>query len=226
MFRYVSSLLPCLTLASGCVSTVNIDAEDKTRFSSLAASVPLAGEDNLRLRLQATRVDGSFDQRLEDDELIRIDGTSFTGPDRVDGDIDLAYYSVAFGGSNKARNNTAGGVRTESYFGIAQTRFDLDIENDTRRLELDDDTVELYLQYAAFAAISEKVDFGFSWALTLGRNFSGISEIDLLLEFEAAEHILITGGYRWFDYQFDSNDEDSNLEVDFHGPFLGIRVPF
>lgn len=226
MYRHLPSLLPCLALVNACVSTVNIDAEDETRFSSLAASLPIRGEDQLRLRFKATRVDGGFDQRLDGDERIRLDGSSLSGPSEVDGSIDLAYYSIAIGGGRNAGRNSAAGFRTETYFGIAQTRFDLELENDTGRLELNDDTVELYLQYAAFAAISESVDFGFSWAFSLGRDFSGISEIDLLLEIEATEHLLITGGYRWFDYQYDSDDENSNLEVDFRGPFLGIQIPF
>jgi len=216
------SLLPCLGLASACVNTVNIDAEDKTRFSSLAASLPIQGQDNLRLRVKATRVDGSFDQRLDVDKLIRIDNSSFTGPDEVSGELDLTYYSVALGGANRATNQ----FRTETYIGIAQTRFDLNLDNGSSQLRLDDNTVELYLQYAIYAPISESLDFGFSWAVSLGRESSGISEIDLLLEFDAAEHLQITGGYRWFDYQYGTDAEDSNLEVDFEGPFLGIRIPF
>ena len=223
MFRYLPCLLPCLTLASGCVSTVNIDAEDTTRFSNLSASVPINGDENTRLRFRATRVDGSFDQDLEFGERIRLEDSAINGPALVDGELDLAYYSVAIGGG---RNFGREGFRTETYFGISQTRFDLELESADRRLQAEDDTVEFYMQWAAIAPINESLDFGFSWALSVGREFSGISEIDLFLEYGLAEHLAVTGGYRWFEYQYDSDDYDSNLEVDFRGPFLGIRVPF
>jgi hypothetical protein len=226
MIRHLSSLLPGVILASGCVSTVNIDAEDTSQFSNLGASIPLNGDDNTRLRFKATRVDGSFDQRLDAGERIHLEDSTFDGPDLVDGDLELTYYSIAIGGGKGFDSAGAGGLRTETYFGISQTRFDLEMESGNRRLQADDDTVEFYMQWAAIAPINDSLDFGFSWALSVGREFSGISEIDLMLEFDVAEHLSITGGYRWFEYQYDSGGDDSNLEVDFRGPFLGIRVPF
>lgn len=226
MIRNLASLLPCLTLAGGCVSTVNIDAEDTTRFSDFSASLPVNGDLNNRLRFKATRVDGSFDQRLDPDERIRLEDSTFNGPDLVDGDLELTYYSVAIGGGRNYPNTGRGGLRTETYLGISQTSFDLEMQSGNRRLQADDDTVEFYMQWAAIAAINETLDFGFSWALSVGREFSGISEIDLMLEYDVTEHLSITGGYRWFRYEFDSDLDDSNIEVDFRGPFLGIQVPF
>ncbi|MGD2171257.1 MAG: hypothetical protein PVJ78_07090 [Gammaproteobacteria bacterium] len=220
MNRLLVALLPGLALVSSCATNVDIDADDRTQFTSLQTSFPL--QDDLRLRLQATRVDGSFSQQLDYTEYIRLDDSSFSGPDEVEGDIELTYYSVAIGG------NRAGGdsFRTETYYGISQTHFDLNLGNDTERLEASDESVEFYLQFATYAAISESADFGFRWALSLGRELSGISEIDLLLEYELAEHLQLTGGYRWFEYNYDPGNEDSNIVVDFNGPFLGIQVPF
>jgi hypothetical protein len=214
-----------MMLASGCVSTVDIDAEDETRFSSLAASIPLQSDDDTRLRFQATRVDGSFDQRLDADERIHLDDSTIYGPQVVDGDLDLAYYSIAIGGGKHYGSGT-GGLRTETYLGISQTRFDLELASTGQRLQAEDDTIEFYVQWAAIAPINDSLDFGFSWALSLGEKFSGISEIDLLLSFDVAEHLTVTGGYRWFEYEYEEDDGDSNLEVDFRGPFLGITVPF
>ena len=221
MKHYLLGLLPGVTLISSCATNVDIDADDTTQFTTLETSFPLE-DDRLRLRLQATRVDGSFSQQLDYGEYVRLDDASVSGPDELDGDLDLNYYSIAIGGIQGSGDS----FRTETYYGISQTNFDLNVGNDTRRFEVSDETVEFYLQFGIYAAISESADFGFSWALSLGRELSGISEINLLLEYEVAEHLKLTGGYRWFEYNYDSGNEDSNIVVDFKGPFLGLQVPF
>jgi hypothetical protein len=215
-----------MTLASGCAGTVNIDAEDTTGFSDLSASMPLAGDAGTRLRFKATRVDGSFDQRLDAGEHIHLENFTFDGPDLVDGELELTYYSIAIGGGRNYGYSGSEGPRTETYLGISQTSFDLEMESGNRRLQADEDTIEFYAQWLAIAPINDSLDFGFSWALSLGRDFSGISEIELMLEYDAAEHLSITGGYRWFEYNYDSDESDSNIQVDFRGPFIGIRIPF
>ena len=100
----------------------------------------------------------------------------------------------------------------------------MELESAGTRLDSSDGTTELYLQYGISHVLSEKMDFGLSGAFSLGEDISGMSEIDLKLDYALGKNLRITGAYRWFSYRFESADEDSDIEVDFHGPMLGFNL--
>jgi hypothetical protein len=212
------------TLGSACVSTVSVDVEDSVEFPNLEVSIPVGGDAAQRVRVRASRAQGEFRQSLDSDERIFIDNTQISGEAEVEGELELEYYSVAIGRDGRLENS--GGLRTSLYLGIAQTRFDLSLAEGQRKLETSDDTVELYMQVGFFAEIAKSLDFGLTWAASVGRDFSGINEIDLLLEYRLTENLILSGGYRWFTYEYGLADDDSNIEVDFRGPVLGLNLPF
>lgn len=212
------------TLASGCVSTVSIDAEDEVNFPNIDLSFPVGDNAANRVRIRASRAQGEFDQSIDGSERIRVGGADIFGSAEVDGELDLEYYSVAIGRDD--RFETSEGLRSSMYLGISQTRFDLSVSSGPRRLSTHDDTTEFYFQYGFYAEVAKSLDLGLTWAASLGREFSGINEIDLLLEYQLGEHLRLSGGYRWFTYEYGLGDDDSNLEVDFRGPVLGLHLPF
>lgn len=209
-------------LLCGCVSTVTIDVDETSSFSQLEASIPISADKRTRLRLRGARVDGEDSQTLEFDERITAGSSSIFGPAEVDVELDLSYYSIAIGNESDPGDS----LKSSMYLGISQTRFDLTISGDNNRLRSSDDTTEAYLQFGLAAAVTGSLDLGFSAAFSLGRNLSGVSEFDLKLDYRLAENLVLTGGYRWFEYQYGLGDDDSNLEVNFRGPFLGVYLPF
>lgn len=211
-------------LAAGCVSTVSIDAEDEVSFQNLEISIPAGESSDTRLRLRASRARGDFSQSLDFDETIRVDDTSIRGPAEVDGELDLDYYSVAIG--RDGRFVESGGPWTSMYLGISQTDFDLTVSSGQQQARTRDDTIELYLQLGVHARLAKSLGVGLTWASSFGREFSGISEIDLLLEYQLGRNLRLNGGYRWLTYEYGLGDDESNLEVDFRGPVLGLHVPF
>lgn len=213
-------------LCFACVNVVSIEIDDKVNFADLEASLPLAESSDTRFRIRATRVGGSFDQSLDSDELIRIDNSRISGPAELSGDIDLTYLSFAIGQDGRTSAPVPGSARPFYFFGIAQTQWDLDASGGGKQLDASDETTELYLQYGFFYTIGKSLEAGFSWAASLGDDASGISEIDLKLNFQPHRHLALTAGYRWFDYEYGIGDEDSHIDVDFRGPVIGLSLPF
>ena len=86
--------------------------------------------------------------------------------------------------------------------------------------------IEAYLQYGYSHNLNESVNIGFTRAGSVGRHFTGISEIDLKLDYAFYKQMRISGGYRWFTYNYDRDAEDSDIKVEFKGPFIGLNLPF
>ncbi|MDC1286611.1 hypothetical protein N8198_01870 [Gammaproteobacteria bacterium] len=219
-------LLLTTQLTAACVNIVSIDAEDSVEFANIEASAPLSDDDDKRIRFRGASTTGEFSQFVAGDKRIEIDDERLGGPVDVDGEIDLDYFSIAIGWDRFHNGASPGTLRSSYYFGLAQTNFDLALEGAGKRLRASDDTVELYFQVGLHHAHSASLDIGFSWAVSLGRELSGISEIDLQVEYEFYRQLRLSGGYRWFEYSYGLGDDESHLEVDFRGPFLGLNLPF
>ena len=213
--------ITCSALLGGCVSTISIDIDDSSSFTQLQGSVPLDDDGQTRLRLRWAEVGGDGSQSLDFGEQIEVLTESISGPTEVEVELDLSYSSLAVG-SESAPHET---LRSSIYVGIAQTRFDLALSADGKRLRNSDDAIEVYFQFGFAAAVAESADLGFSGAFSLDRELSGISEIDLRLDYRLAANLVLSGGYRWFQYQYGIGDDDSNIEASFRGPFLGVYLP-
>ena len=219
-------LLLAAPFTIACVNVVSIDAEDSVKFANIEVSMPIAAADAMRIRFRGAGTNGEFSQNLDPDKRIEVDGNRIGGPAGVEGEIDLNYYSIAVGRDRHRLGTSSGALHSSYYFGLAQTNFALTLEGRGERFRTSDDTVELYLQYGIYHALSDSLDIGFSWAISLGRELSGISEIDLKMEYELYRQLRINGGYRWFNYSYSRGDYESNLEVDFRGPSIGLNLPF
>ena len=66
----------------------------------------------------------------------------------------------------------------------------------------------------------------FTWAASLGRELSGINEIDFRLDYQLSEQFKLSGGYRWLNYEYGLEEDESNIEVELRGPFIGLYLPF
>ena len=225
MFR-LSLLLLAFCATSACTSVVDIEIDDNVSFSNLETSFPLTQEDNPRIRFRGARVSGDLDQSLDLDDRIGIGGDFVKGPAEVSGDIELNYFSVAIGGGDIYLEPSLGPFRISLYLGLAFTDFDLRVQNASREFNKSDQSTEAYLQYGLYHTLNESVDVGFTWAASVGRHLSGISEIDLKLDYEFYKQMRVSGGYRWFNYTYNNEVDDSDIQVEFDGPFIGLNLPF
>ena len=226
---FLSALrVPTLVLALGanaaCVSdsVVDIDAKDSVRFANFEVSIPLDDGAATRLRLRGSNANGEFDQSLDADERIEIGDTRIRGPAVVEGDVDLSYFSLAIGWNPSASGSLSADFRQYFYLGVARTDFELALKSDGKRYRDSDRTTELYLQYGLQHAVSESLAIGFDWAVSLTPELSGINEIDLTLDYRLTRQVFVFGGYRWLDYVYAEADLDSEIRVDFCGPFIGL----
>ncbi len=225
MFRHAFLIL-IIPMTGACVSVVSIDIDDSVSFRNIEASFPLSDGNPGRIRIRGSDVNGELNQFVDSSERIQIDDTIIFGPTDVGGEINLTYFSIAYSWDKIDGELYPGAVRTSFYIGLARTYFDLIVENAGTAFQTDDDTTELYLQYGLYNAVSNSLEIGLTWALSIGRDLSGINEIDLKLDYEFFKQLKITGGYRWFDYAYGLKEGESNIEVDFRGPFIGLNMPF
>lgn len=217
-------LVATLAFASACVNVVSIDADDRTRFAHLELSAPLGDDEQWRVQLRASSSDGEFDQSLDSGDRIEIGDNSIGGPATVAGKLDLVYYSIAIGTSTPGWELRADDSRFVYYLGIAMTEFDLEMSDGTARFGERDGTTELFGRWAIDIAANDVANFGFSWAASFGPDLSGINEVDLKFAYELASPLRVAGGYRWLEYNYAEKDDESHIEVDFHGPYFALEL--
>jgi hypothetical protein len=215
-----------LLIATGCSTTVDIDARDEVNFANLEASIPLKDDGTLRLRLRGASASGDFDQSLEGDERVVVDGKRIRGPAELDGNVDIDYYSLALGWDRKYADAGGGHWRPAYYVGIQQTEFDLALESANKRIDDSDSTTTIYFQFLLDYAVTDALDIGFNVAAGADGDESFSTELDLRLEYAFYRQLRVVGGYRWYEYYFESEPAESDLEVDFRGPFLGLNLAF
>ncbi len=225
---YLRGLAAAVALLSisACANLTDIEIDDEVTFTNLEVSAPFGENTETRVRFRATAVEGDLDQRLDQDDTVQIDGDAIDGPTVIDGSIDLRYLSLAFGGSEIAMGDPNGSTRASLYLGLAHTRFDLQVNDAGGSLKQDDDTFEVYAMFGLHHALTQNWELGLGWAASIGGDLSGINELDLNLDYRVARNFALSGGYRWFTYEYDGDGFDSDVEVDFHGPFLGARLLF
>ena len=207
-----------------CVNVVSVDVEDDVSFVDFEASAPLDDSGATRIRVRSTQVDGDFDQTLDAGEAILVDNNILFGPTEVTGEMDINYWSLAIGQDDRSQAGVAGTMRPVYYFGVSQTRWDLDVNRAARGFSTSDETTEIYFQYGFLYTFRPSLELGFSWATSIGQDVSGINEIDLKMNYAPLENLGVTAGYRWFDYEYGLGAEESHLEVDFRGPYLGLSL--
>ena len=228
MIRFSLFLLVIPMICIGC-NVRNIDVDDNVSFSNLEASLLLTENDHLRIRMRGSKASGEYSQTVSAGDLIRIENTPIFGPVEINGTTDVTYFSLAIGREFTGGEFGSKETRIINYIGVAQTNLDFTLRDAGTTYRVDDSTTELYLQYGLAYAISDSVELGFTLATSSDFDGSGMNELDLNLHYKLLKQLRITGGYRWFEYSYGAKQEDSNdseISVDFTGPFIGLDFPF
>lgn len=207
----------------------DIDAEDSVSFSNLEASLPIPEYEHLRIRMRGSKASGAFNQSVPAGDLIRIENTRFFGPVDFSGTTDVTYFSIAIGSDYTRGEYLSGDLRGFNYIGIAQTNLDSTLLITGTTYQVDDITTEFYLQSGLAYSVSKSMEFGLTLAYSANSDTSGVTEVDLKLDYELLKQLRITAGYRWFEYRYKErpvDSDDSDIIVDFAGPFVGLNIPF
>jgi hypothetical protein len=222
-------------LLSACTGNViDIHSKDSSTFVTLETSMPVSKGDAIRVKLRTSQVDGSYTQTIPGGKMIVIDGEQIHGEADISGATELSYTSVSFGGFVsfadgdllKSADKGAKVPRASFYIGLAQTDMDVSLLYENQLYVFLDKTIELYLQIGAAYPLTPFLDAGIFYAMSTGADLTGISELDLKLDYALHKHLHLTAGYRWFEYNYLLEEQDSSIQVNFRGPFIGLNIPF
>ena len=227
IIRYLAYLMPVILLGSCSSNVINIDAKDSATFTTLETSIPLSRDDKVRIKLRASQVNGDYSQTVPVGKRIIIDNVDIQGPADVSGTMDLTYGSVSIGGDDIFDGGDAlqRKLRTSVFLGVSQTVMDLTLVHEGTTYTTNDRTTELYMQGGMSYGITPSFHAGATYAMSIGPDLTGISEGDLKLDYSLFKHLQIMGGYRWLEYHYLVEEEDSTIKVDFRGPFIGLYIP-
>lgn len=218
-----------LLLINGCASNViSIDTNDTVTFSTLETSIPLSKQRGDRIKLRGSRASGDYSQSVPDGKMIIIEDTQIHGPTDVSGTTDLTYASISYGTDNILSSNQTGSEKLSfsAYFGVSQTNMDVSLLHEGTTYYTRDRTTEMYFQLGGAYAITPVFNGGLTWASSVGTDFTGINEVDLRFGYELFSHLEVIGGYRWLEYNYLVEEDDSVIRVKFRGPFIGLYIPF
>lgn len=235
MYKIRLHVLRCMTyflfvlLLAACTSNViSIDSKDSATFTMLETSIPLSKQRNDQIKLRVSRVSGDYNQAVPDGKLILIEDNQIWGPTDINGTTDLTYVSISYGTDELFLGDDIleGKLRSSVHLGLAQTDMDLTLVHQDTTYRISDKSAEFYMQAGLSYAITPSFHGGASYALSIGPDLTGISEFDLKIDFALFKHLQIVGGYRWFEYNYLVEEDDSNIRVEFRGPFVGLNIPF
>ena len=227
ILRWLLCIQAVMLLNACADNVISIESEDSVTFTTLETSFPVNSQGNLKVKLRGSRTSGDYSQTVPDGKMILIEGVQIRGPTGVNGSTDLAYASASIGTDDMF--DTPGmesKLRGLMYVGVAQTNMDLTLIHEGTTYQNNDRTTELYMQVGMNYEISPSLYGGGTWAFSLGPDFTGISEIDLKLEYALFKHLEVMGGYRWLKYNYYVEEDESIIHINFRGPFIGLSVPF
>jgi hypothetical protein len=227
ILRWLLYMLAVMLLNACADNVISIESEDSVTFTTIETSFPVNSQETLKLRLRGSRTSGDYTQSVPDGKMILIEDVQIRGPTEVNGTTDLSYASVSIGSDDIFNTPAAESKwRGLAFFGVAQTNMDLTLIHEGTTYTSNDRTTELYMQLGADYEMAPSLYGGGTWAFSLGPDLTGISEIDLKLNYALFEHLEVMGGYRWLKYNYYVEEDESIIHVNFKGPFIGINVPF
>lgn len=227
IFRWLLFMLAVMLLNACTDNVVSIESEDSVTFTTLETSFPVNRQETLKIKLRGSRTSGEYNQTVPDGKMILIEDVQIRGPTEVNGSTDLTYVSASIGTDDMFNiPGMESKFRGLIYFGVAQTNMDLTLIHEGTTYTTNDRTTELYMQVGMDYEIAPSLYGGGTWAFSIGPDLTGISEIDLKLNYAVFKHLEVMGGYRWLKYNYYVEEDESIIHVNFKGPFIGINVPF
>jgi hypothetical protein len=226
ILRLIVLTTPLIQLAA-CSSTnvINLEGSDSTRFKDFQTSFRVSSEDETqRIKLRISETKGEFTQDIAEGKIVEFEDFNLVGPDQVQSKADLTMWSISYGRIDQ--------VLREKFFmsafaGISRTNFEIDMESASGlSTGVRNRSFEAYVDLSIYREVLPYLTAGLAAAFSRNLTLSGITEWEAFFGFIPYKHIHIIGGYRWFKYDYFTEDFDSGIIVELNGPFIKLDIPF
>ncbi len=226
ILRLIALITPLLHLVA-CSSTnvINIEGSDTTRFKDFQTSFRVTSEDETqRVKLRISETKGEFGQDIPEGKIVEFEDFNLVGPDQVQAKTDLTMWSISYGRIDH--------VLREKFFmsafgGISRTNFEVDMESASGlSTGVRKRSFEAYVDLSIYREVLPYLTAGLGAAFSRNLTLSGVTEWEAFFGFIPYKHIHIIGGYRWFKYDYFTEDFDSGIIVELNGPFIKLDLPF
>jgi len=233
MKRHCSRSYGILLLAFGlahlaaCSSTnvINLEGSDTTRFKDLQTSFHVSKVDETkRLKIRISETTGEFSQEIADGKIVEFEDFNLVGPDQVQSKTDLTMASISYGRIDQV-------IREKFYMsafaGISRTNFEIDMESASgKSTGVRNRSFEVYVDLGIYREVLPYLNAGLAAAFSRNLTLSGITEWEVFFGFLPFKQAQIIGGYRWFKYDYFTEDYDSGIIVELNGPFVKLDLSF
>jgi hypothetical protein len=224
--RIIMLVAPLITLTA-CSSTnvINLEGSDSTRFKDFQTSFHVSSEDETqRVKLRLSETKGEFSQDIADGKIVEFEDFNLVGPDQVESKADLTMASISYGRIDQALREK---FYLSAFAGISRTNFEIDMESASGLITgVRNRSFEVYVDLSIYGEVLPYLSAGLAAAFSRNLTLSGITEWEAFLGFIPYKHIQIIGGYRWFKYDYFTEDFDSGIIIELNGPFIRFYFPF
>ncbi|MFQ5655087.1 MAG: hypothetical protein ACE5GW_10195, partial [Planctomycetota bacterium] len=156
-------------------------------------------------------------------EAIRFQGTSFSGPGRVSADYELAVWSL----SMRSGYMFAQAIALEGITGASFVSREMELESGVRSERDSDIFIGPLIGIAASVRASSWLSFEARTTQMLATAppmSLGTTEIGA--EMIPSPNLAVFAGWRWWEYEEEGLNINSDIELQMSGPTLGLRVRF
>jgi len=214
-------------MLTACSSTnvINLEGSDSTRFKDFQTSFHVSSEDESeRIKLRVTETQGEFGQDIPDGKIVEFEDFFLVGPDQVQSKADFTMASISYGRIDQALREK---FFMSAFAGVSRTNFDIDMQSASGlTTSVRNRSFEVYVDLGIYREVLPYLNAGLAAAFSRNLTLSGVTEWQVFLGFVPFKNLEIIGGYRWFKYDYFTEDFDSGIIVELNGPFIGINLPF
>lgn len=214
-------------MLTACSSTnvINLEGSDSTKFRDFQTSFHVSSEDEAeRIKLRVTETNGEFGQDISDGKIVEFEDFFLVGPDQVQSKADFTMASISYGRIDQALREK---FFMSAFAGVSRTNFDIDMQSASGlTTSVRNRSFEVYVDLGIYREVLPYLNAGLAAAFSRNLTLSGVTEWQVFLGFIPFKHLQIIGGYRWFKYDYFTEDFDSGIIVELNGPFIGVDLPF
>ena len=209
----------------------DIDVSDSTQFYMLELN--LSENETLfpQSRIRINSVAAEVNQTILPGSFIRIQNTSIgssTDSIVVNIESELKYVIVDYGGKWIHEGDDGEEVMLLSYLGLSYFDLDMNLNYGNTVFVEDPGGFEFYFQFGLMFDLTSSLDTGITIAFFTSdaESVLGSHELELFARYELSDRVDIIGGVRDFKYKFKGGELNSDIDISFMGPFLGVGIGF
>jgi len=224
-YRLLLFAMALMLTACSSTNVINLEGSDSTRFRDFQTSFHVSSEDEAeRIKLRVTQTNGEFGQEIPDGKIVEFEDFFLVGPDQVQSKADFTMASISYGRIGQALREK---FFMSAFAGVSRTNFDIDMQSASGlTTSVRNRSFEVYVDLGIYREVLPYLNAGLAAAFSRNLTLSGVTEWQVFLGFIPFKHLQIIGGYRWFKYDYFTEDFDSGIIVELNGPFIGVDLPF